>query len=77
MSNLDKIKFDIQEYAFKHNIICDKQAIKFLTAKQIKEFSKEELKEIWLFAKVRFITIHFCGKNNIYELNKNGELVLI
>ena len=77
MSNLNKIKFDIQEYAIKHNIGCDRQAIKFLTAKQIKDFSKDELKEIYLFAKARFIEIQVVGKENIYVLNGKGELELI
>lgn len=77
MSNLNKIKFDIHQFASKHYTNYDKQAIKYLTIKQVKEFTKEELKEIWLYAKARFITIHIVGKNDVYELNNKGDLELI
>lgn len=71
---VNKIKMAIQNFAEK----CPhKPAIMFLTTKAIKNLSKEELKEIWLFAKARFITIHIVGKNDVYELNKEGKLELI
>ena len=74
MGDLNKLKWEIQQFS---NTLYVTPAIKFLTTSKIKNLSNEELKELWVFAKVRFITLHIVGKENVYELTKDGKLNLI
>jgi hypothetical protein len=49
----------------------------FITTPKIIQFSKEELKDLWHFAKVRCITICIIDRDKAYKLNKKGELELL
>lgn len=77
MSNLDKILFSIQSYAEKN--YTGTPLVMFLDLKLINKFNDEEKKKIWLWAKVRFITIHIMDNKDlrVYELQQDGKLVLI
>jgi hypothetical protein len=79
MSNLprlNQLKLQLNELGFKRALDGYPQARWFTTPKII-QFSKEELKDLWHFAKVRCITICVIDKDKVYKLNKKGELELL
>jgi hypothetical protein len=79
MSNfprLNRLKLSIDECNV-NRIARGYQQACFITTPKIIQFSKEELKDLWHFAKVRCITIYILDKDKVYKLNKKGELELL
>lgn len=76
MFNLEKILLKINKCADEYTGI---PIIKFFDMKTIRKFNEDELKKLWLYAKVRFITIHIMDNKElrVYELQQDGKLVLI
>jgi hypothetical protein len=79
MSNfprLNRLKLSIDECNV-NRIASGYQQACFITTPKIIQFSKEELKDLWHFAKVRCITICIIDRVKAYKLNKKGELELL
>jgi hypothetical protein len=79
MSNfprLNRLKLQLNEFAVKR-VFNGFPQMCFITTPKIIQFSKEELKDLWHFAKVRCITICIIDKDKVYKLNEKGELELL
>jgi hypothetical protein len=77
MTKLEQLKIRLHNRARKYCYSCNNKAMWLTTINTINEYSKEELKELYLFAKVRFITIGVIDKDKFYKLNEKGELELL